>query len=251
MKYTIHGLSQKEAVNNHLDQNDLLILRFIIDFYPNMTKKIINNKEYGWISYEYVLKELPILNIKKRTFREKIRILTEKGFLEKECLKNKKGTFSYIRIAEKIIVLTSETDKKLAEAEICQRVGRNLPTGRQKSADQNNSSIKDYSIKDSKEKILNLDFVKNEDWKNLVKEWLDYKKREFNFSYKTEKTVEVFYQKLLSLSNQDLILAKEIIGNSIASRYQGIFPLKNNFNKEDLMKKNDNVFRKFYNNNKD
>ena len=55
----------------------------------------------------------------------------------------------------------------------------------------------------------------------------DIKKKEKKQSY-TQMGIEMFYKKLLTLSNNNLSVASEIINNSIANNYAGIFELKNN-----------------------
>jgi hypothetical protein len=62
-------------------------------------------------------------------------------------------------------------------------------------------------------------------WKDLVKEWLVYKKEIYD-SYKSSKSISAFYQKLYSMSGGELSIAREIVGNSIANGYKGIFELK-------------------------
>ena len=67
MKYTIEGFNQKEAIElGNLDVIDLVILRWIVDFEPNMAKKEIDGEVYFWVNYQSLLEALPILNIKKR-----------------------------------------------------------------------------------------------------------------------------------------------------------------------------------------
>ncbi|MDR1498703.1 MAG: hypothetical protein LBS34_00240 [Rickettsiales bacterium] len=64
-------------------------------------------------------------------------------------------------------------------------------------------------------------------WKSIVSEWLDYKK-DLKDSYKSPKSLEAFYHKLHSISGGELSIAREIVGNSIANGYRGIFPLNQN-----------------------
>ena len=80
MKYTIEGFNQKAAMNItaekdgktlKLDCTDLIILRFFVDFYPNMTKKIIDGKEYAWVNYQHILDDMPLLNIGKKMLSER------------------------------------------------------------------------------------------------------------------------------------------------------------------------------------
>jgi len=104
-----------------------------------------------------------------------------------------------------------------------------------KDKDKDKDKEKDINKNKNKEKIykkekINFDFIEDEKWKVLIKKWLDYKKSQFNFSYKATNTLEVFYNSLLKKSNNDYQKAIEIIENSIASGYQGIFKLKENKN---------------------
>ena len=80
MKYTIEGFSQEVALSYHkkitdakgktkdmqLDCTDLVILRWFVDFFPNMEHKIIDNKEYGWVTAKKLQDDLPILRLNKR-----------------------------------------------------------------------------------------------------------------------------------------------------------------------------------------
>ncbi|WP_195238594.1 hypothetical protein [Romboutsia sp. 1001285H_161024_C4] len=65
MKYTIEGFNQRNAIAMNLNTEDLVFLRWFIDFKEtsDMQKKYIPNiNDMGyWVSYKYVIKELPIL----------------------------------------------------------------------------------------------------------------------------------------------------------------------------------------------
>ena len=65
MKYTIEGFNQKNAITLGLNAEDLVLLRWFVDFKntADMKKKYIkqvNDMGY-WISYSYLIQELPIL----------------------------------------------------------------------------------------------------------------------------------------------------------------------------------------------
>lgn len=78
--------------------------------------------------------------------------------------------------------------------------------------------------------LPNLDFV-SEAFREVFQTWLDYK-RERGESYKSEKSLKICYNKLLSLSDNDPNRAKLIVEQSIANNWQGLFELKNkNHNK--------------------
>jgi len=153
MKYTIFGFSQKNAIKHKLDLTDLLILRYITDFYSSMTKEIVNKKEYGWISYNSLLKNIPILPTKnKASLFKRIKKLEKKDFIERVCIKNKKGSFSYVRLTDKMGVLVSNRgmDEKRDP-----RMDENKDPRMDEKRDQTNSSIKiNSSIKKEREDFL-------------------------------------------------------------------------------------------------
>lgn len=68
------------------------------------------------------------------------------------------------------------------------------------------------------------------EWWELLKDWLEYKQAKKQ-SYKNERSLRAFINKLLKLSNGDLLKAKGIIEESMANNWNGIFevnkPAKN------------------------
>lgn len=61
---------------------------------------------------------------------------------------------------------------------------------------------------------------------SVITKWLEYKK-EKRQSYKP-RGLASFKKKLMEMSGGDPLIADEIVEQSMASNYQGIFPLKNN-----------------------
>ena len=127
MKYTVEGFSQSEAckfkdkieikkgnkvklVEIKIDCTDLVILRWIVDFYPSMIKLNFDNKEYVWINYNTLLKEMPLLDIKKQALADRLQKLCHFKILERKTIKQG-GTFSYYSFGEnydKLIRSTTE-----------------------------------------------------------------------------------------------------------------------------------------------
>lgn len=96
----------------------------------------------------------------------------------------------------------------------------------------------------NKPKGFNFDFINNlnlngssEKFKEILIEWLDYKK-EIKNSYKSQKSIETFFKQLLKFSNTNTQKAKEIIDYSIANNYKGIFEQKNNIKFQTPQKSN-------------
>lgn len=76
---------------------------------------------------------------------------------------------------------------------------------------------------------LPLEVDGDEEWRKLIQTWLEYK-RNRKETYKTSKSVELFEKKLRKMSNNDFHVASEIIENSMANNYAGIFLVQNNGN---------------------
>jgi hypothetical protein len=81
--------------------------------------------------------------------------------------------------------------------------------------DENEDAIKDE-----------IEYVNKEE-KEIVMDFFSFRKS-MRKPFKTKQGKEGFVKKLRSLGNNDLSVMKKIIDQSIASEYQGIFPLKEN-----------------------
>lgn len=75
--------------------------------------------------------------------------------------------------------------------------------------------------------LFSLDFISDESFKKLFDDWLDYKRRVKQSSYKDQKQIELAFRKLMELCGGDLERCRAIIEQSIANNWQGLFPLKN------------------------
>ena len=116
MKYTIFGFSQEQVLNlcdehQSIDERDLMILRWIMDFYfGGMEKLVIDGVEYGWVSYSYVCDELPIMHLNPEAVRRRLKKLVKFGLLSHQKVKNSEvGTRAYYRPTEQAVQLQSDT----------------------------------------------------------------------------------------------------------------------------------------------
>lgn len=116
MKYTIFGFSQEQVLNLHdehqsIDERDLMILRWIMDFYfSGMEKRVIDGVEYGWVRYSYVCDELPIMHLNPEAVRRRLKKLVKFGLLYHQQEKNSEvGTRAYYRPTERAVQLQSDT----------------------------------------------------------------------------------------------------------------------------------------------
>ena len=107
MKYTIEGFSQEAALamqatiteNGNtktikLDIVDLTILRWIVDFYPNMKKTIIDGTEYAWLDYTAFIEDMPLLGLSNQSLYKRCIKMVKLGVLKHKTVRSK-GTFSY------------------------------------------------------------------------------------------------------------------------------------------------------------
>lgn len=116
MKYTIFGFSQEQVLNlcdehQSIDERDLMILRWIMDFYfGGMEKLVIDGVEYGWVNASYVCDELPIMHLNPEAVRRRLKKLVKFGLLYHQKVKNSEvGTRAYYRPTEQAVQLQSDT----------------------------------------------------------------------------------------------------------------------------------------------
>ena len=112
MRYTIEGFSQEYAMTLKktvatdkgektvkIDCTDLVILRWFTDFYPNMPKTIIDGREYVMVTHSKLVEDLPMIDISKRAFIDRMQKLVDFGILDYQLVK-KGGTFSFYTFGE-------------------------------------------------------------------------------------------------------------------------------------------------------
>ncbi|MEG1255539.1 conserved phage C-terminal domain-containing protein [Clostridium sp.] len=112
MKYTIMGFRQEKLVELGLDVLDATILRYFIDFKEakGMKVQIVDGRAYYWIRYDGVIKELPILKMKKCTVQARFFKLRDAGVLTHQVIREG-GTYSYFGIGSRYIeLITGETN---------------------------------------------------------------------------------------------------------------------------------------------
>ena len=174
MRFTIEGFSQEYAMTLKkevedrgkkktvkIDCTDLVILRWFVDFFPNMKKMIVDGKEYAWLSHKKITEDLPILDISKRACIERMQKLVIFGILSYKLVKEG-GTFSLYGFGENYINLLQSTAGG----------GRSTDIGDAQSNDAGGSRSnniggcgqphnKDYSFKDSSFKDSDISNIKD------------------------------------------------------------------------------------------
>lgn len=121
MKVSIEGFNQEYAINLRaekivkdkkklikVDCTDLVILRWFVDFYPNTKKVVVDGKEYAWISHKKIVEDLPIVDISKRAFSERLQKLVDFKILTYKLIKEN-GTFTVYGFGENYINLVKDS----------------------------------------------------------------------------------------------------------------------------------------------
>ena len=118
MKYNIEGLDQRIAIEFGLDVVDLVLLRWFVDFsVTNKMRRLVEGGEiYYWIDYKSVIKELPILDIKKVAVARRFQAMASKGVLIHKTHKDG-GTFSYYGFSDDFSYLLYEPDPSTSKYE--------------------------------------------------------------------------------------------------------------------------------------
>lgn len=117
MKSRIMGFNQSKLCNEyvHLNCNDITVLRTLVDMIPIMDMKIRkNDKEYSWVMYKLLVKNLPFVTQSESTMKKIVQKLIDAGLIERLVV-NQGGKFTYFRKTEKCVELESEDVKSDAQ----------------------------------------------------------------------------------------------------------------------------------------
>jgi uncharacterized phage protein (TIGR02220 family) len=160
VKYTINGFSQEQALKFKkkvvcggkekeikIDATDLLILRWLVDFYPQMIKVEIEGSQYVWVQYKKILEDLPLLDIKKQALVDRLQKLCEFGILINKIVKIG-GNFSYYGFGKMYqCIVDSNFQQCEGVYSTTQGVCSQLHKGVYSTTPQIDNSIKDSDIK--------------------------------------------------------------------------------------------------------
>lgn len=253
MKYTIEGFSQKYAmtlkkevdtgkkiITKKIDCTDLVILRWFVDFYPNMKKIEVDGVQYAWLTHKKLLEDLPIVDINKRSFIDRMQKLVDFNILSYKLLKEG-GTFSLYGFGEnyKYMIESFENAEGMQSnnigSEIKQSQGmQSNGIGVCNQTDNKDKSIKDTSIINSSNKkeskkgsfddLIN-SFTENEEERELLGEWL--KVRKAKRAAMTNRAIELNLNKLRELASKSNMSIKEYLQEVICRGWAAFFEIKN------------------------
>ena len=107
LKKTVPGKGNTEKTIK-IDCTDLVILRWLVDFYPSMKKMTVDGREYVWLTHKKLMDDIPLLDITKRSCIDRMQKLVEFGILDYKLLKQG-GTFSLYAFGKNYINLVQST----------------------------------------------------------------------------------------------------------------------------------------------
>ncbi len=111
MKFTILGFNQVKLMEFRLDAIDAVLLRYFVDFKDSgtMFKETIDGELYYWLKYDGIMKELPILNLKKDSVYRRFKNMAKVKILNHRTIKSR-GVYSYYNIGSNYFKLLSNSN---------------------------------------------------------------------------------------------------------------------------------------------
>ena len=216
MKISIEGFDQSRAVELGLCVADMVLLRWFVDFSNTgaMEKRIIDGKEYFWISYEYVLQELPILKISKKTLYRCFKDLVDKGILTHAFVKDG-GSYSFYGFGKGFFSLVSSSSFS----------GAVLHTSQKPPAEK--KPVKNSLTKKEVESRIAESFT----GESLRSSFNDFLAMRVNIKkpISTSGALTRMINRVKKLSDGDESLADKILDQSIRNNWQDIYPLKERY----------------------
>lgn len=264
MRYTIEGFSQEYAMTLkktvpvkdkqktiQIDCTDLVILRWFVDFFPNMKKITVDGREYAWLTHKKLLADLPLLDITKRACIERMQKLVEFEILDYQLLKDG-GTFSLYAFGKNYINLVDSTNTGM-QSKNTGGMQSNGIGGAQSNAtgmcgqpgnkDSSiiHSSINNSSIKDNKERKKNsfdsiidqylspdgmsVRFEDHAERRELLQEWL--KVRKAKRAAMTDRAVQMNIDKLDKIAAESNMTVTEYLKEIICRGWAAFYTIRN------------------------
>ena len=237
MRYTIEGFSQEYAMTLKktvttdkgekivkIDCTDLVILRWFTDFYPNMRKTTIDGREYVMVAHSKLVEDLPMIDISKRAFIDRMQKLVEFGILDYQLVK-KGGTFSFYAFGENYIHLVDDgrSNAHGVCAQTCTGYTFKRDTGIRSNVQgvyvqthNENSSIEYSSIEDSS---IDNNIVENSEKHDMkvITEIIDYLNEKAHKNYRSNNKTTIRHINARLKEGRTLPDFKQVIDNRCAT----------------------------------
>lgn len=153
-------------------------------------------------------------NVTKKTVRDFFILLQKDNMIQFENVKISTRITVCNYDSYQIIVNAKETQSKRKVNAKETQSKRELPTNNNDNNVNNDNNIE----------ILIFSNLKKDTWLK----WIDFKKSQFKFQYKTKESEQIALNELIKLSNDNNSIAEKIINQSIAKGWKGLFELKTN-----------------------
>ena len=217
--------------------NDLLKYKLLKSL-PGISSELI----------ESIVNRLVLWEFFNKTLFDSARILTSRGIQERyfEAIKRRRITekFPYLLINVNKNGVDVYNNPAASDINVC----INSQSKEKESKENNNTPIppkggdlgagekekkscakRKEKAERKKEPQAFIESIPEPEWRGLFARWLKYK-QDINDSYKSEDSLKMALEKLKKMSGSDISVATEIVENSIANNWRGLFPLKNIYN---------------------
>lgn len=147
VRFTVNGFSQHKAIEIGLTLEDMLILRYFVDFKDsgNMICEVINGENYYWLKYEGIIKELPILSMKKDSVYRRLKRMCNLNVLKHKTVK-KSGNYSFYTLGSKYIELICHKENSPSTTdEKPEGIRKEIRNGSDRNPEQKINLLKDPS----------------------------------------------------------------------------------------------------------
>lgn len=165
-----------KQVELKLDATDLLIINHLADFpnRKNVAKIILDDKIFFWVSYNTIIEELPIIDIKKQALKDRLDKMVDLGILEKiiqSCGSYVNMTF--FRIGEAYEQLKYKEEVCSKPHGVCSQLqeGMYSTTGGVCSQLQDNNNIVDNNIVNIKKEDTIVSKKEDIDYDSVLSAW--------------------------------------------------------------------------------
>lgn len=199
-KSFIFNIEWQEVLLEYPAEVRLEVYDAIIEYVASGTLSEL--KPMARIAFSFIKKEI---DYNEQRYQDVVNKRSEAGKRSAESRNNNKST-------------------NLTNVNKCQQASTNATDNVNDNDIVNDLKEKELSNESPKKKGFDLSFVSPEYHKAFT-EWLQYKK-DRKETYKTQQSLQKCYTKLINLSGNNPSVAQEIVDQSIASNYAGLFELK-------------------------
>ena len=172
MKFSFLGYSVKGMMEFNLDVKDIVILRYFYDFRNTgkMNYEEVDGEKYYWVSYQNIERELPFLNLNRKSIMKRMHILRDLGIL-KHYTKKEGGTFSYYTVDKNYerLVYSSKLNGNLNND-----IEDDFNSSEVEGKRNINGEVKDDFISNNEEDLREERSNLNNNYKNNIKEELAF-----------------------------------------------------------------------------